>query len=334
MRPRTIISLRRAKSGMALVIVLSVLMLITVLVVAFFSSVSKELSSSQSYAAGADTRLLADSVVNLVIAQVLEATKGRDSDNRLLAWASQPGMIRTWDQRGEPANFYKLYSADEMVTDGATFSMETEAAAWADWYSASKAGLFTDLNAPVLIPDPDGPIVPDPDLPDETYRASYPIMDPTAQGLIEGFAIAAASAGYGGANPPTASYDPTQALASGTANPAPMPARWIYILQDGRMVSPVDSSNGTVSFGANGPTVGNPIVGRVAFWTDDETAKININTASEGVFWDRPWAATTQDSDPFGERNLGARIPAMNEFQRFPGHPAATSLSRACPGRA
>lgn len=321
----TILSDRRT-SGVALVIVLSILLLISVLVIAFFSSVSTELSSSQTYAAGADTRLMADSVVHLVTAQIMQATSGRNAADEPLAWASQPGMIRTWNEQGRPEYFYKLYSADQMVADGSTFSMQTEAAAWDGWHSPGRAGLYTDLNAPVLYFDPSGSIVPDPAVPGDTYSASYPIMDPTAQGLIEGFSVAAAAAGYAGTNPPAASYNPTQVPASGTANPAPMPARWIYLLQDGRMISPVNSVSGIVSFGAGGPTINNPIVGRVAFWTDDETAKININTASEGVFWDRPWAATNASS-LFGERTLAGRIPARNEFQRFPGHPAATSLS-------
>ncbi len=36
------------------------------------------------------------------------------------------------------------------------------------------------------------------------------------------------------------------------------------------------------------PRADNPIVGRTAFWTDDESCKINVNTAADGAFWDTP----------------------------------------------
>ncbi len=49
--------------------------------------------------------------------------------------------------------------------------------------------------------------------------------------------------------------------------------------------------------------------------------KYRYNTASEGVFWDRPWA------DNATERALAKAIPRQNEFNRYNGHPALTSLS-------
>jgi hypothetical protein len=93
------------------------------------------------------------------------------------------------------------------------------------------------------------------------------------------------------------------------------------------------------------PTGTNPIVARVAFWTDDESCKVNINTASEGVFWDTPVAVSqppvsdASEPDPAGnaayisdpnqvfEWDLAQRQPDAREYQRFPGHPATTSLS-------
>jgi len=97
------------------------------------------------------------------------------------------------------------------------------------------------------------------------------------------------------------------------------------------------------------PSASDPIVGRIAFWTDDETCKVNINTASvgkntttttppygfktptivsgvvnsgtESSFWDTPRSYTPQD---FG---YAYSQPVQNEFQRYPGHPATVDLS-------
>ena len=108
------------------------------------------------------------------------------------------------------------------------------------------------------------------------------------------------------------------------------------------------------------PTKDNPIAGRIAFWTDDETCKVNINTAGgfstkdlnkiktlpaatleasyAGSFWDTPRVNTqfdrqkrvksNTDTDPGGLKvgGLGLCQPPRNEFQRYPGHPSTTSL--------
>ena len=72
----------------------------------------------------------------------------------------------------------------------------------------------------------------------------------------------------------------------------------------------------------------NPIVGRIAFWTDDLSSKVNVNTASEGVYWDPPRA------DNLEERAFAARTPGSREWQRHPGHPAMVSMSSIlAPGR-
>ena len=68
-----------------------------------------------------------------------------------------------------------------------------------------------------------------------------------------------------------------------------MPVKWIYVLRDGQMTAPTSGDASKVSFsGSVVPTQSNPIVGRIAFWADDETCKLNINTASEGIYWDAP----------------------------------------------
>ena len=87
-----------------------------------------------------------------------------------------------------------------------------------------------------------------------------------------------------------------------------MPVMWLYELQDGTLGP---ASNGTKA---------NPIVGRIAFWTDDETSKININTAGIGSSWNTPRANSTDDVA------WATTQPAAGEFSRYPGHPAMTSL--------
>ena len=53
----------RANSGMALVIVLSFLVIVTVLTVAFFSSVTNDTTATKNYSSGVATKQLADSAV-------------------------------------------------------------------------------------------------------------------------------------------------------------------------------------------------------------------------------------------------------------------------------
>ena len=88
-----------SQKGMALVIVLAVLVLLAGLVVAFFSTVTSDAGSSAVSSNDARAKQLADSAVNLVMGQIVEATKGfkagGNTDANRLAWASQPGAIRT-----------------------------------------------------------------------------------------------------------------------------------------------------------------------------------------------------------------------------------------------
>src|SRR5690606_19158004 len=79
--------------------------------------------------------------------------------------------------------------------------------------------------------------------------------------------------------------NPAVSVSGAQTNRVPMPVQWMYILADGKLAA---MTPGTTTI--PDATTGNPIVGRVAFWTDDETSKVNINTASEGTFWDRPLA--------------------------------------------
>ena len=353
---------------MALVLVLGFLVIISGLTIAFFTSVTALSSSSRSYAAGLTSNMLADTAVQMVMAQIREATTPQSILSRP-CWVSQPGMIRVF---GTPRNgapfpgevtaspspyaYFKLYSSDTMILSDLdqmkAYNLKPD-----DEYSGANGlppfalasgvnpagrAIYTDLNAPILTPDPQGTISVNGAV--TKYAAQYPIIDPTAEGYVEGFTLknnGIKPPGYGGASPPAAAYNP-----GGAPNPAPMPVKWLYILRDGTVMAPssIDAQGvakfkpvvvaGTSNGGAGNskvPEVTNPIVGRVAFWTDDETCKVNINTASEPTFWDTPLAASVPESyiAPTGSTpgGLGLYQPFTNEFQRYPGHPFTVALS-------
>jgi uncharacterized protein (TIGR02600 family) len=112
-----------------------------------------------------------------------------------------------------------------------------------------------------------------------------------------------------------------------------MPVRWLYVLQGGEIVAPTPAAGGTDSVTVTGASANNPIVGRIAFWADDNTSRLNINTAggrgnataSSATFWDTP------RFDAPDERNLAKFQPANGEFQRYPGHPGTTTLGKVFP---
>ena len=294
------------ESGFALVLVLAFLVLITGLVLAFFTSVTTDSIASKSFANQITVNQLVDSSVQTVMGQIRTAT----SHTGNTAWASQPGMIRTYGTGSEassaPLVYYKLYSSNDMdltadeisgfdpVNDLKALPGSTPT----DW--ASQPAMFTDLNAPV--------------------GSAFPILDPaaaTGPDPVESFTI-------NGTNSPQVSG----------AETAPMPVRWIYVLKDGTLTAPSGvrgSANDSIADWSTveshkQPNKENPIVGRIAFWTDDETCKVNINTASDGTFWDVPRAHSKQ------ERDFAKYQPANREFQRYPGHPAMTSIKAVFPG--
>jgi hypothetical protein len=269
--------LRHSQSGAALVVILALLVIVFGLAVTFLNRTTVERAAAASFAASASTRQLADTAVQVVQGSIRDAT----TQGTKIAWTSQPGMVRTFDEQGNLINGYKLYSSSELITAGAGFASSIDAdlppASW-----ARDTASWTDLNAPVVV----------------GTTTNYPILDPSAAGKVEGFEIEAPA---------------------GSGSPGPMPVRWLYVLQDGQIVPPTGSGGTKASI--SNATKANPIVGRVAFWTDDETTKVNINTSSEGTYWDTPRTDTTQD------RALASSQPVKNEFQRYPGHPAMTSLA-------
>ena len=134
----------------------------------------------------------------------------------------------------------------------------------------------------------------------EGDQMKFPILDPRATTQVEGLAMSQAA----------------------------MPVEWLYVLEDGSLGT-LNADNVWIGEEGKSASKANPIVARVAYWADDETSKLNVNTASEGVPWDQPRADTPQ------ERNYAWVQPVRGEVQRYPGHPATISLSSVLfPGKA
>ncbi len=344
----------RKSRGVVLVLVLACTALLVALLAMYFSTATGAVQSASLYRNGITAQHLADTAVNIVMGQIADGThtakQGRPDES--LVWMSQPGLIRTYDTSGTPYRFYKLYSSGDMVVQnfpgGYWSPSENEASEVPDnWFE--QRGLFTDLNEPMLVPVPTATGSAAPAgamLLNGTWNyVHYPILDPSAQSPgnasvnrngVEGFAVNAKRLSSAPTNPSGANYDPTKITDPiRSPNPAPMPVRWLYMLRDGKLTVPdtaVRNASGDLemrwsSGGANSPSRDNPIVGRIAFWADDETCKLNINTASEGTFWDRPGAPTGTSANPLDEMNMANRIPRRDEWQRLPGHPAMTCLS-------
>ncbi len=294
-------SSKHRRQGLALVTVVSIVALMTVLLLAIFSMSRTELKSAQRHARGEQARQLADVAVNVVIAQLRKATSQVPASQGWETWTTQPGLARRYGVDGVMREAFKLYSSAQMVATGPGTDLLGDAPD-TDWREQKHR--YADLNRPVLRADRDG-----------TPRLLFPIIDPRAQSenpleSIGGFSYQAQTlAGRTVAGVVTS---------GGDAQRLPMPVEWLYVLKDGSMG--VIGPGGRFA-GAGTPGEDNPIVGRIAFWTDDESAKVNVNTASEPTPWALPTFFYEADAD------YGRYQPANGEFQRYPGHPATTALS-------
>ena len=291
----------RDAQGVALVLVLAFIALCTVLVVAFFASVSTEAVSVRAASSENSAAQLAASAVQLVEGTISYATEPKADTT--YAWACQPGMIRTYGSAGggpgasspgtASANalaYFKLYSSDNMVVNGqAACDGFTTKNTEVPQYWDNAPALYADLNAPLLKQVSIGSAAP-------TTTVIFPILDPRAYDLgVEGFSYTNQLDAPIGTTVDGVGHVSLN-FAKDSAVRLPMPVRWMYVLKDGTMTVPDNTTvpgSGTVTSAAwSGtnpsltPTAANPIVGRVAFWTDDESAKVNVNTASEGTYWD------------------------------------------------
>lgn len=322
-------SLLRDRKGVALVTVLTIMALTTILVLTFFSLATSEGIASDTYSKGTHAHQVAEQAVNLVIAQIREATDTENNGTPLSqrkAWASQPGAIRRWKDTGGSDRIYKLYSDDVMESTSSN-EFAKDFADLKGW--SGKPNHFVDLNEPVI----------------RGEKVYYPIVHPVAALIpqwprngfggdkngVEGFSHSARDVEEGGLGNKAAAVafkgvtgDPNQ----GTTHAA-MPVRWLYQLADGTIGYLSESGSNTSGYpfvaisGAGKATKDNQIVARFAFWADDETAKLNLNTHAGGLAWDIPKAGGEMDM------NMGRYQPAQKEWQRYPGHPASTHLGAA-----
>lgn len=297
------------KKGIALITVLAMMSLMTILILTFFSLAQNEYISSTSYSRGLHAQQLAETAVNLVVGQ-LRAGTTTPAGEKTRAWASQPGAVRAYANAGGFEAGYKLYSAEEMVVSTESGLATDDTLALNGWDANDWE--YVDLNEPVI----------------RGEKVYYPIVDPLAADVpswpqaidgdrdgIEGFDFDLTTVGGGPME------DAVKDATNGDQETLPLPVKWIYVLEDGSLGT-MNASGTFVPYpGSNYPDESNSITGRVAFWADDETSKINVNTAAGGAAWDTPRAGGEID------RNLGRFQPAQREWQRYPGHPATTYLS-------
>lgn len=294
---------RPHRRGLALVTVVSMVALMTMLIVAMLTLSRTELKTAHVSADGEQARQLSEVAVNVVISQLRKATSQNTGASGWEAWSSQPGLVRRYGSNGQVQSAYKLYSSPVLVLRGAgqVESQLLNDAAPADWLDRPHE--FVDLNRPAVRTARNGqPLL------------MFPIADPRGQAgegsSVEGFSYrdtTASGQAVGGVR-----------TSGGDLQRLPMPVSWLYVLKDGTL-GHVDG-NGEFS-GPAPATDTNPVVGRVAFWTDDEASKVNINTASEPTPWAMPTFFYEQDA-------AYARYqPVAGEYQRYPGHPATTALS-------
>lgn len=287
--------------------VLSALALVAFLALVILSFTRNENRATRTVAELTELRTLAGLPEKLVINQIRRATR---SLGNAYSWTSQPGVIRVFDAQSMDADsglserqeLFKLYSSPQMIQsmEAGQNPLGDEALVLQQWLPTGtqvlRSPLVADLNEPVMVSPrrksgsraTQGQAVP-----------HFPILHPGALGLVDGFEAALA--------------DPTR---------APLPVYWLYVLRDGSVVpgfGTPDSADGTIR--VVGHTRDNPIVGRIAFWTDDDSCRLNVNTASEAA----PWSAPVTNTP--GDQARAEALPAYQEFYRNAGHPAFTSLS-------
>lgn len=294
---------RREQRGIAIILVVLMLGMMTLLVVALFTVSDAELKGAKHLSNHQEARQLADTAVNVVISQLRQGSTQDKSSSSHQVWTTQPGMIRKYGANGQLASAYKLYSSSQMVLTSAGLQPSSllNDVPPQDWENHPER--YVDLNRPIY----------------RTYSSGktvllFPVIDPRAmtgdQNSVSGFTY---SAKY--ANGSTIDQVVTT---PGDGQRLPMPVEWLYVLKDGSM-GVLDSNNTFV--GGETPTTQNPIVGRVAFWTDDESCKVNINTAAETTPWSLPTFYNQQD------QQWAQYQPVNGEVQRYPGHPFTTALS-------
>lgn len=361
MKPfRSLLADARRHRGLALIIVLSMLALATIVILAFLSIADTEHKATVTYSSAQTSRRLADTAVNMVVAQI-RAGSQRDNNAEPVIHATQPGAVRKYNAAGIFIGGYKLFSDQDMVfraqAAGADNSNQfeeqfvRESEPPAAWNAGPNIARYVDINEPVVkgVLDAAG---------NATQTQTYfPVIDPrAAQDIdqntgddvpVEGFSYTENTALTNSNLSQASEVTPQQRpiVLPGTAGGGiddlrlAMPVQWLYILRDGAVGYLNDNLQFNVLDGQGGglaaaagtssspqdvygvPSETNPIVGRVAFWTDDESCKVNINTAAEPTYTGQPIYYHERD------QSWADFPPARGEYQRFPGHPATVALS-------
>ncbi|MEN3941079.1 Verru_Chthon cassette protein A [Prosthecobacter sp. SYSU 5D2] len=281
------------RRGVALLVTLIMVALMLILVVSLLDVTGDGYKESVLVAGRDRARLHSQDALHVALAQLKNATSETFSNNVPKPWTSQPGAIRVHGMDGRLEKIWKLYSAADMTADSVE---QVEKDVPLDW--AARTDEYVDLNEPVMSAE---------------GALRFPIVDPRAwtgdvKTSVEGFEYRDEK----GAVPRRAEGENGQRL--------PMPVRWIYKLRDGTLGT-LDEEGRFFGAGGEEADKSNPVVSRFAFWVDDESSKVNVNTAAEGSFWDTPRADTAQ------ERALAATVPSRLEYMRHPGHPAGVCLS-------
>ncbi|MES2706259.1 MAG: Verru_Chthon cassette protein A [Verrucomicrobiota bacterium] len=332
LKARLLVSGHKKQQGVAILTVLAIITLMTVLVISFFNMAQTAQSTAKGSVEIQRVTTLKDTIINLVIAQFREASRltpasGSDPRN-IITWTSQPGAIRTYSGREQAKNrVYKLYSSkvpqlgDLKPGETSRLLESINDDIVPDW--AERPDEFTDLNRPVYTAATGDRAKATGATDREGF--SYPIVDPRAYNgtadrevNVEGFEFSQTSL--------------TKRIRGVDARDGQlaMPVRWIYQLQDGTLGYLNDTKEFTSLNGKDGGEVSrlNPIVGRMAWWADDESCKVNVNTASVPAIWDTPRTTSLEDIW------LAKTQPLAGEYQRYPGHPATVDLCAVLfPGR-
>lgn len=319
---------RVRRKAMALVMVITTLALISMLIVAIFAITRTEYKSTQNFVAARSAKQFGDVAVAITEAQIQNAQNTAIAADQRTTHATQPGMVRVYNNLGGFIRGHKLYSSSQMVINSTNeadvFSTTNQVPA--DWNSTANKARYVDLNEPVVRPG----------LTAGATSVFFPVIDPraaytgtlTTNGqsvtAVEGFSYEKTTptvTGGGG----TVTYNevvlPSEVNNAPNKLRLPMPVEWLYVLEDGTTGALDDTGTFVSSEAGIQPSSTNPIVGRIAFWTDDESCKVNINTASEPTFFAPPYFYHKRDAK-------WANFPgAASEYQRYPGHPATVALS-------
>jgi len=283
------------RRGITLLLALFVIVLLAGLLITFLSRARSVRQGGALHLEATQSRQYAESAAQLVMARIRNTTLTGSGE----AWASQPGALRVYGADGGTARIRKLYSAPEETADDDAGLAADLPAPNADWEALPHQ--WTDLNRPFMR---DGQPV-------------FPIVDPRlASGGNDAPSGFSYSAGVQGVVSSASGTDPG-------GERLPMPVQWLYLLSNGETVAPTATDGDEVVTLPVPPDA--HIIGRIAFWADDETSKINLNTAAGGAFWDTPRINSAY------ERSLANSQPVQGEFQRYPGHPATVDLRAVFP---